>query len=65
MAKHKIKYICSNCGFESLKWQGKCPHCEEWNTFSEEFVEAKKTAKKQKVKEENIYKLSEVNSHDD
>ncbi len=65
MSKHKIKYICSNCGFESLKWQGKCPHCEEWNTFSEEFVEAKKSSKKQKVKDENIYKLSEVNSHED
>ncbi|MGB5262831.1 MAG: ATPase domain-containing protein, partial [Lutimonas sp.] len=65
MSKLKIKYICSNCGYESLKWQGKCPQCEEWNTFSEEFVEAKKSAKKQKVKDENIFKLSEVNEHED
>ena len=65
MSKLKIKYICSNCGHESLKWQGKCPQCEEWNTFSEEFVEAKKSAKKQKVKAENIFKLSEVNEHED
>jgi len=65
MAKNKIKYVCSNCGFESLKWQGKCPHCDEWNTFSEEFVELKKTVKKQKVKEENIFKLSEVNGQED
>ena len=65
MSKLKVKYICSNCGYESLKWQGKCPQCEEWNTFSEEFVEAKKSAKKQKVKDENIFKLSEVNEHED
>jgi DNA repair protein RadA/Sms len=65
MAKHKIKYICSNCGFEALKWQGKCPHCEEWNTFSEEFVETKKNRKKQKVKVENIFQLSEVDSKED
>ena len=65
MSKLKIKYICSNCGHESLKWQGKCPQCEEWNTFSEEFVEAKKSAKKQKVKADNIFKLSEVNEHED
>lgn len=65
MAKHKIKYICSNCGFEALKWQGKCPHCEEWNTFSEEFVETKSNTKKQKVKDENIFQLSEVDSKED
>jgi len=65
MAKHKIKYICSSCGFESLKWQGKCPHCEEWNTFSEEFVESKSKVKKQKVKDENIFQLSEVDSKED
>ena len=65
MSKHKIKYICADCGFESLKWLGKCPHCEKWNTFTEEFVEEKKSVKKQKVKDENIFQLSEVNSHDD
>ncbi len=65
MSKQKIKYICSNCGFESVRWQGKCPQCNEWNSFSEEFVEAKKTAKKQKVKDENIFQLSEVDSKED
>lgn len=41
MSKMKIKYICSNCGFESLKWIGKCPSCEAWNSFTEELVETK------------------------
>lgn len=33
--KQKTCYICSNCGYESSKWIGKCPSCEEWDTFSE------------------------------
>lgn len=65
MAKHKIKYICSNCSFESLTWLGKCPHCNEWNSFSEEFVETKNNKKKKKLNVDNIYRLSEVGEHED
>lgn len=32
----KIVFYCSNCGYESLKWLGKCPDCDQWNTFVEE-----------------------------
>ena len=39
MSKTKIKYICSNCGYESLRWIGKCPECDSWNSFTEEIVE--------------------------
>jgi DNA repair protein RadA/Sms len=39
MSKTKTKYICSNCGYESLRWIGKCPECESWNSFTEEIVE--------------------------
>jgi len=39
MSKTKIKYICSNCGYESLRWLGKCPECESWNSFTEEIIE--------------------------
>ncbi len=37
MAKLKSVYVCSQCGFESAKWYGKCPGCGEWNTMNEEF----------------------------
>ena len=30
-----IKYKCSNCGAETLKWMGRCPQCGEWNTLEE------------------------------
>lgn len=35
MAKEKIMYVCDNCGQESSKWLGKCPSCNQWNTFRE------------------------------
>jgi len=38
MAKQKTTYFCKNCGAESPKWIGKCPSCNEWNTYVEEIV---------------------------
>jgi DNA repair protein RadA/Sms len=43
MAKTKTAYFCSNCGYESPKWQGRCSACGEWNTFVEETVTTSKT----------------------
>ena len=34
MARNQPIYVCSSCGGESLKWQGQCPHCSEWNTLA-------------------------------
>lgn len=39
MAKTKIAYFCQSCGYESPKWLGKCPSCQQWNTFVEEILE--------------------------
>lgn len=36
--KLKTVYVCSNCGYDSPKWLGKCPGCGEWNTFVEEKI---------------------------
>ena len=44
MSKVKTAYFCQNCGYESAKWLGKCPSCQQWNTFVEELVQ--KDAKK-------------------
>ncbi len=38
MAKVKTIFVCSSCGYESAKWLGKCPACNEWNSFYEEKV---------------------------
>lgn len=36
MAKIKSAFFCQNCGAQSPKWIGKCPSCNEWNTYVEE-----------------------------
>jgi DNA repair protein RadA/Sms len=46
MAKPKILYSCSECGGQTLKWQGQCPHCSAWNTLVETIAE-KATARYQ------------------
>ena len=43
MAKNKTVFICSECGFESPKWYGKCPGCGEWNTLNEEISSSTST----------------------
>ena len=46
MAKIKSVYVCSNCGAESLKWIGKCPSCNEWNTYTEEIISKEPVAQR-------------------
>ncbi len=36
----KTIFVCQNCGKESLKWLGRCPNCQEWNSFVETAVSA-------------------------
>src|SRR5688500_18223196 len=40
MAKAKTVYTCTECGGQSVKWQGQCPHCQAWNTLEESVAEA-------------------------
>ncbi len=36
MAKERIAFVCTSCGYDSPKWVGRCPSCGEWNTFVEQ-----------------------------
>lgn len=66
--KTKSIYFCSECGYESPKWLGKCPSCGEWNTFAEERVATKQTkasGKKGLVKATRPIRLSEIESLDE
>ena len=36
MAKQKTIYVCSECGYETARWLGKCPECGNWNTLTEQ-----------------------------
>lgn len=43
--KAKTVFVCSECGYETAKWYGKCPGCGEWNTLTEEVRETSKATK--------------------
>ncbi|MFA8451344.1 MAG: DNA repair protein RadA [Bacteroidales bacterium] len=70
MAKvNKVKkaFFCSNCGTQSPKWVGKCPACNEWNTFSEEIVQAAPSKSftnsfSSEPKVSKAYKISQIES---
>ncbi|CEN79416.1 DNA repair protein RadA [Paraclostridium sordellii] len=47
MAKIKTKYVCQECGYENSKWLGKCPECNNWNTFVEEIEEKRSKSNKE------------------
>ncbi|RBP44846.1 DNA repair protein RadA [Garciella nitratireducens] len=54
MSKIKKKFICQECGYESARWMGKCPECEKWNTFVEEFYTSKSSINEIKTSTSNI-----------
>ncbi len=63
--KSKIIYTCSECGYESAKWIGKCPDCGGWNTFAESVAVTTKASKKVTQSYTNPSKLSEVTTEND
>jgi DNA repair protein RadA/Sms len=44
VSKTRFAYFCQSCGYESAKWLGKCPSCQQWNTFAEEIIEKANTS---------------------
>lgn len=64
MAKNRIKYVCSNCGAETVRWMGRCPQCGSWNTLEEtveEIVPKQLRTTHEVVSSKRPQKLSEVN----
>lgn len=50
----KTEYICNNCEYIASKWYGRCPQCNEWNTFSERTeVPTQSSAKSKKARPDN------------
>ncbi len=54
----KTLNICSQCGFESPKWIGRCPSCQGWNTFVEDVIDTKDVKAASLAKPIGISKLS-------
>ncbi len=63
--KSKVVYICSECGYESAKWIGKCPDCGGWNTFAEDVVTVNATSKKVAQSYASPKKLSSIDTTKD
>lgn len=61
-SKSKSVYVCSECGYESVKWYGKCPSCGEWNTMEEQVPVISKPGTRTKVTFNRPQKLTEINS---
>jgi len=53
MIKTKTGFFCQNCGYESAKWLGKCPSCNQWNTFVEEVIQKGNDTKSEDWKDYN------------
>jgi len=54
MNKIKKAFFCTNCGYESAKWTGKCPACNEWNSFSEEIIQKNDAKNRVSWKDESV-----------
>lgn len=54
MAKDKSVFVCSECGYESPKWMGKCPGCNSWNSFYEEKLAKSSASSKYEKKKEAV-----------
>ena len=57
--KTKAKYICSECGYSSLKWLGKCPNCDSWGTFEEE-IDIKSTFRNVESGDVSISRITDI-----
>jgi len=60
MSKIKTVFVCSSCGYESPKWMGKCPGCNEWNSFYEEKLSGKLGSKTEPKRSVTPTKLNVV-----
>ncbi|MBO7633864.1 MAG: DNA repair protein RadA, partial [Lachnospiraceae bacterium] len=67
-AKNKSVFFCKECGYESPKWLGQCPGCRAWDSFVEEPVAPKNSAKAsvsvRGQKSEPVV-LSKIDMHED
>ncbi len=62
MAKIKQVYICTECGYESPKWNGQCPQCKEWSTMEEQTIVPGPKNEVRSSKRIEIKKINEVQS---
>lgn len=67
MGKSKSVFVCNECGYESVKWYGKCPSCGEWNTFEEHIESSVSKSSKSKfhTSSAQIQQLKDITGSDE
>jgi DNA repair protein RadA/Sms len=60
MVKSKTLYQCQQCGGNSTKWQGQCPHCYEWNCLEEQIASSENKRYKSLNKKSNLISIDDV-----
>ncbi|MEO8158506.1 MAG: DNA repair protein RadA [Betaproteobacteria bacterium] len=66
MARTKTVYTCTECGGQTLKWQGQCPHCTAWNTLVETIAEKASGSRYQSVAQASMLKkLADVEASEE
>ena len=60
MKNPKINFVCRECGFTSLKWLGKCPDCNCWDSFDEVEIRSDSTKRSVLKSENKAEKFSEL-----
>ncbi len=66
--KSKTVFVCSECGYETPKWAGKCPGCGEWNTMVEDVRLPQKSAVSAAPRPAHTFSatpLSQINAADE
>ena len=58
--KQATVFFCNECGYESSKWLGKCPACNQWNTFVEEKIVGNSSTKDKNKPKNEVIKLKDV-----
>ncbi|HUL40893.1 MAG TPA: DNA repair protein RadA [Burkholderiales bacterium] len=64
MAKQKSIYVCAECGGQSPKWQGQCPHCSAWNTLVETVVDSGSKNRFASAAPGKLQSLGDVQTHE-
>lgn len=64
-SKIKSVYVCNNCGYETAKWLGKCPACNEWNTLEETVSQVSKSTAAVVPKNISAQKIDDISVVDE
>ncbi|MCQ2477911.1 MAG: DNA repair protein RadA [Clostridia bacterium] len=67
-SKTKSVFVCNECGYESVKWAGRCQGCGAWNSMTEQIITTQKTTQKEyggTVKAAFAKPLNEINASDE